>query len=331
MILSGKAHQLPTEVSARTKGETRRFFLVEGQLLKCRGLEWMAAEIPTDRGILGGSPAETEGRFFVGFCARQPILGGEIMMNAPLEELLRLSHEIGRQDRGLAILGEGNTSARISDDEFFVKASGSCLENLRSDQVTRCLSSKVLTLMESGDRTFSNEEVDEILLASRCDPDAKKPSIETMFHAWLLSLEGVDFVGHCHSEAANRILCSRRGRDFAENRIFPDEIVCCGRASVFVENCDPGLPLAHQIQGRTLEYIRVHGEAPRLILLENHGIIALGKTADAVLACTLMADKAANIFAGAAALGGPVFLPRDQIQRIAGRPDELYRQKQLNL
>ena len=255
----------------------------------------------------------------------------EIMNNMPLEELLRLSHEIGREDRRLAILGEGNTSARISEDEFLVKASGSCLENLRSDQVTRCLSRKVLTLMEDSERLFSNEEVDEILQASRCDPGAKKPSIETMFHAWLLSLDGVDFVGHCHSEAANKILCSKRARDFAENRMFPDEIVCCGRASVFVENCDPGLPLARGIQRETREYIQEHGEAPRLILLENHGIIGLGKTADAGLACTFMADKAANIFEGAAFLGGPVFLPRDQIERIAGRPDEVYRQKQLNL
>ena len=62
-------------------------------------------------------------------------------------------------------------------------------------------------------------------------------------------------------------------------------------------------------------------EKPRLILLENHGIIALGKSADAVLACTYMADKAATIFAGAAAIGGPVFLPQEQIERIAGRPD----------
>jgi ribulose-5-phosphate 4-epimerase/fuculose-1-phosphate aldolase len=98
-----------------------------------------------------------------------------------------------------------------------------------------------------------------------------------------------------------------------------------------VENCDPGLPLAIGIREQTTNFIKEHGEAPRLILLENHGIIALGKTADAVLACTCMADKAATIFAGAAAMGGPVFLPREQIERIAGRPDEVYRQKQLNM
>ena len=248
-----------------------------------------------------------------------------------LEELLRLSHEIGRENRKLTILGEGNTSCRVSDDEFLVKASGSCLASLEPEQVTCCRFEQVLTLLQDREVPFSNEEVDEVLLSSRIDPGSKKPSIETMFHAWLLTLEGVDFVGHCHSEAANRILCSSRARDFAEHRIFPDEIVCCGRASVFVENCDPGLPLALEIRRQTLEFIRKHGEAPRLILLESHGIIALGKTADAVLACTFMADKAACIFEGAAALGGPVFLPQEQVQRIAGRPDELYRQKQLNL
>lgn len=246
-----------------------------------------------------------------------------------MEELLRLSHEIGKESRNLAVLGEGNTSARISKSEFWVKASGSCLGNLTRQEVTRCKAETVLALLE--DREFTDEEVDAVLLESRVDLRSKKPSIETMFHAWLLTLEGVEFVGHCHSEAANKILCSPRAREFAENRIFPDEIVCCGRASVFVENSDPGLALARTIRERTMEFIRAHGEAPRLILLESHGIIALGRTADAVLACTIMADKAASTFVGAVALGGPVFLTQKQIERIAGRPDEAYRQKQLNL
>ena len=69
-----------------------------------------------------------------------------------------------------------------------------------------------------------------------------------------------------------------------------------------------------------------------MILLENHGLIALGGTPDAVLAATLMAVKAAEIFAGAAAISGePQFLTPEQVERIAGRPDEHYRQKALGL
>jgi hypothetical protein len=65
--------------------------------------------------------------------------------------------------------------------------------------------------------------------------------------------------------------------------------------------------------------------------LQNHGLIAIGATSSAVLACVLMAAKAAEIFAGAAALGGPNFMAPKDVERIASRPDELYRQRQLNL
>jgi ribulose-5-phosphate 4-epimerase/fuculose-1-phosphate aldolase len=71
--------------------------------------------------------------------------------------------------------------------------------------------------------------------------------------------------------------------------------------------------------------------APRLILLANHGMIAVGPTPASVIATTLMAAKAAEIFLGAAMLNGPRFLPRNQVARIAGRPDEHYRRKALGL
>jgi len=50
-----------------------------------------------------------------------------------------------------------------------------------------------------------------------------------------------------------------------------------------------------------------------------------------VLAAMLMAEKAAKVFVGAAALGGPVFMTAEHVQRIAGRPDEAYRQRALKM
>ena len=70
---------------------------------------------------------------------------------------------------------------------------------------------------------------------------------------------------------------------------------------------------------------------PKLVLLQNHGIIALGATSEAVLAITLMAEKAAAIFVGAAALGGPKFMQPEHVDRIASRPDEHERQQRLHL
>ena len=69
-------------------------------------------------------------------------------------------------------------------------------------------------------------------------------------------LPGIEFVGHTHAPAVNSILCSPRAREFAVKRIFPDEIVCCDVASVFVPYTDPGLKLAQAIRIKTEEFIR---------------------------------------------------------------------------
>ena len=250
-------------------------------------------------------------------------------MKEKITPLLDLSHDIGREDRQLALLAEGNTSAKLSPKQFVVKASGSCLATLTEADLTVCDTAKILALLDK--KSSSDAAIEEALLEARIDEKAKKPSTEAMFHAWLLSLDGIHFVGHCHPIAANQILCSPRARDFAERRIFPDEIVCCGTSSVFVPYVDPGLPLAREIRDRTNTFIQKQKFIPRLILLQNHGVIALGASPNAVLACLLMAAKAAATFVGAAMLGGPNFMSPANVERISARPDEAYRQKQLKI
>lgn len=177
-------------------------------------------------------------------------------------------------------------------------------------------------------------EIDAALLAARVDPAAKKPSVEAIFHAYLLSLPGVEFVGHTHPITVNGLLCSPHAAAVAARRLFPDEIVCCGEESVLVPYTDPGLVLAQAIRRETEAFHARRGVVPRVILLANHGLIALGATPAAVLAATLMAEKAAKIFAVAAAAApatGPVFLTAEQVARIAGRPDEHYRRRALGV
>lgn len=250
-------------------------------------------------------------------------------LNEKIGELVELSRAMGREDRQLAILGEGNTSVKLGPEQFAIKASGSCLATLTSEEITICQTVPILSLLEEDN--LSDAEVDQRLLAARLDARSKKPSVEAMFHAWLLSLPGIEFVGHAHSLPVNQILCSPRAEEFASRRLFPDEIVCCGPASVFVPYRDPGWALAREIRARTEKFRNESSAVPRLILLQNHGLIALGSSSQSVLACLLMASKAAAIFVGAAALGGPHFLPADQIDRIQRRPDEAYRQRQLRI
>jgi ribulose-5-phosphate 4-epimerase/fuculose-1-phosphate aldolase len=100
---------------------------------------------------------------------------------------------------------------------------------------------------------------------------------------------------------------------------------------VLVPYTDPGVHLARAIASGVKDFISRHGEPPRIILLQNHGIIGLGGSPAGVMASLMMAEKAAKIFVGAAALGGPVFLTPENVARISGRSDEHYRRKVLKL
>ena len=248
---------------------------------------------------------------------------------SPLPTLLSLSHELGREDRRLAILGEGNTSTRVGSETFLVKSSGSNLSTLSEAHLTECRLQPLIELLDK--KKISDDTVDNALLASRVSNAARKPSVEAMFHAWLLSLPGINFVGHTHPIAVNSLLCSGQARKFAQRRLFPDEVVCCGPESVFVPYCDPGLKLAQAIRHAVQLYRKRSGILPRIILLQNHGLIAIGATSSAVLAATLMAVKAAEITLGAVSAGGARYLAPREVARIAGRTDEHYRQKALGL
>lgn len=252
------------------------------------------------------------------------------MTSTSIQDLLQLSHDLGREDRGLAILGEGNTSMRLDEKTFAVKASGSSLGTLTEEGVARCHSQKILDLFEHPE--LCDDEIDRALLDARVYSTSRKPSTEALFHAYLLTLPDIEFVGHTHPHHVNAVLCSPRASELANQRMFPDQVVCCGPSSALVPYTTPGVPLARAIREAVEAFrARFGGEVPRTILLENHGLIALGKSAAGVLATTLMMEKSARIFVGAAALGGPRFMTDEQIAYIAGWKAESHRQKMLNL
>ena len=242
--------------------------------------------------------------------------------------MLELSHFLGDESRKLAILGEGNTSAKIDDETFLVKASGSCLQTLGEDAAVVCRFDALLPMLDEDD--ISDQAVEDRLLACRVDANARKPSVETLFHAYLLSLPGINFVGHTHSVTVNQVLCSPLAEKLAAGRLFPDEIVCCGVESVFVPYTDPALKLSQVIRDKTEAFIDEFTHPPRVILLANHGLITLGKTPGAVKAAMLMAHKAAEIFV-VPQPGRSSLLAAEDVDRIANRIDEHYRQRALKL
>jgi rhamnose utilization protein RhaD (predicted bifunctional aldolase and dehydrogenase) len=237
-----------------------------------------------------------------------------------------MSRRLGDPALDYAILGEGNTSARIDAETFWVKASGAELRTIEAAGFVRVSFDRVLGLLEAGD--MSDVEVKAALEAARTNSEAAaRPSVETVLHALALQLEGVHFIGHTHPTAVNAILCSQYAEQAIAGRLFPDEIVYCGPAPAYVPWTDPGLPLARAVRQSIDEYGSQYGQPPKVILMQNHGFIALGRTPADVENTTAMYVKTARVLLGTYALGGPHFLSAKAVDRIHTRPDELYRRK----
>ncbi len=260
-----------------------------------------------------------------------------------LDQLVVLSNTLGRPELDYVILGEGNTSARAdtrnqvsrrnlvsSDATFWVKASGTELRTITATGFVQVAFERVQALLDRVELT--DQDVKAGLAAAKVDPAAPgHPSVETLLHALCLQLPGVNFVGHTHATAVNMLTCSRGFFDAYAGRLFPDEIVLCGPAPVLVPYTDPGVPLAREVWARIQDHIERYGEQPKVILIQNHGLIVLGQSAQQVLDVTAMAVKTARILLGTYAAGGPHFMSERDVARIHTRPDELYRRRQLGL
>ena len=247
-----------------------------------------------------------------------------------LQQLVAMSNSLGRPENEYVILGEGNTSARADAETFYVKTSGHNLRTIAGPGFAHVVFSRVLDLLDGGD--ISDQEVKDGLDAAKVAPEAGgHPSVETLLHALCLSQPGVNFVAHTHPIAVNSITCSANFEAAYSGRLFPDEIVVCGPAPMLVPYTDPGVPLARKVKSLLAVYTDQYGEAPKVILMQNHGLIALGSNPTQVENVTAMAVKTSRILLGTYAAGGPRPLSAGDVDRIHTRPDELYRKQQLKL
>ena len=236
------------------------------------------------------------------------------------EEAAALARTLGDPAHDLAMLAEGNASAREDETTFWVKASGLSMREIGTDGFVRVLFEPILAA-----EGLDDAGVKALLAASRAEEGPLLPSVETFMHAWLLTLPGVSVVGHCHPTALLPILCRPDAFEESQRRYFPDEVVCCGPASAWVPYADPGLPLAQAIRNGVEAHVEEWGAVPKTIWMGNHGLIALGANRREVESATLMSAKAARVRLG----GASTPLTKTQVERIASRPDEHYRQRLL--
>ena len=215
-----------------------------------------------------------------------------------IDQLLNLAHTVSSQ----AMCGEGNVSMR-GDDGFYIKASGTDLATLEWEDTVHC------------DLEGKAKEGEEL-----------KPSMEVSFHAWFYrTFPDINFVSHTHPTNTVKILCSARVFNFATRRLFPDQVVRNGVVSCLVPYATPGIPLMEKIEESVTEFIGVEKVFPKLILLQNHGIITASASAQDCATAALICEKSAEIFIGAKLLNNMSFLSDGAVAEVNADPNEKYR------
>ena len=151
-----------------------------------------------------------------------------------------------------------------------------------------------------------------------------RPSVEALLHVVCVVDAGAKTVAHTHPESVNALLCSDRADVLAGPPIFPDQVVVIGRRALLVPYSDPGVVLAREVRVRLAAHAREWG-MPRVIYLQNHGLVVLGSSAGQALQLTEMADKVSRVVAAALALGNVVPMTDESAERIDTRDDEQIR------
>lgn len=210
---------------------------------------------------------------------------------------------LGNCLKNYVVGAEGNISEK-TENRFVIKASGTTLKHLSYKDLVTC--------------DFEGKQLNNF---------NKKPSIETGFHSFLLQKPRVNFVAHTHPTNTLKILCSNSEliSEFANKRMFPDQVVFNGEKSCIVPYAHPGIELCKNVETSVEEFIENNGYLPKLILLVNHGIICVGLSTKECLIATEMCEKSAEIFVGSKSLGQCTFISNDKVEQVKTDTNEIYR------
>lgn len=201
------------------------------------------------------------------------------MYEEAFKDLESISQAIGKFS-DLVQGGGGNTSVKINDELMAIKASG-----YRLDQVTRKEGFVVVNYKDiknyiieadlNSNIDFEKKSIDLFNKSVINLEDLKtlRPSVEAGFHSILQK-----YVIHSHSVYANILCCSNEGKQISE-KIFSDKIYDI----LWIPYVKPGFFLTVKIYEDIQNHIERGGNFPKVIFLENHGLIVSSENREEVL------------------------------------------------
>jgi len=237
------------------------------------------------------------------------------MADPLINEILTLGQSIGRHPGRLVLAEEGALAARVTDNRIAVTRKGASLAELQAGDFVH------FDLQRINEVIAHDPVLPEDLAATQLHAEygAEADEDATLF-AWLLGLEpALRFAVHVHPVIVDQITASPRARQFSDRRTVHNEVLALGSASLLINYAEPGLGLTREIQKKMILWRDRNKSVPRVILVQNHGVIILGESEVALLRSIDALLKYAELFAGASLLGGPVFLTPQAITQIEQR------------
>ncbi len=234
------------------------------------------------------------------------------MADSIITEILTLGQSLGNHPGRLILAEEGSLASRFTDSRIAVTRRGAHLAVLQASDFVHF---DILRLNE----VIAQDPVlpEDIAGAQLHSEFGAEPHEDLTLFACLLALDPALRVAvHIHPVIVDQITASPRARQFADRRTVHNEVLALGSASLLVNYADPGLALTREIQKKMILWRDRNKTVPRVILVQNHGVILLGPNALSVLRSIDALLKYAELFAGASLLGGPVFLTPQAITQI---------------
>ena len=226
-------------------------------------------------------------------------------MSSSLDQLVERSNRIG-EDPALVVYGGGNTSAKgVVVDHLgreqrvmWVKGSGADMRGSLSSDYPALRLDELTALRDLGE--LSDEEMTDLVTRALLDPAARRPSIETLLHAFL----PFTHIDHVHADAICALTNHAEGRKVT--------LEALGEGFAYVDWMRPGFELS-KVVGDLAHYEGV--------VLAHHGLVTWAEDSDACLARTLDVVRQAETYVAEHTIAsGPVprheDLSDDELERL---------------
>lgn len=206
-------------------------------------------------------------------------------------------------------------SAKLPDGGLLIKASGVALKDITRDRGLVLLDAAPLLeyIAASADGTCPTEAESLKMLRARTNDQNVRPSMEAWFH-----LIGKTYVLHTHSVYANIIACATEADELLQ-KIFIDYYP----RVLFVPYANPGIALGVALYQRFTEWERMHGVAPDIIFLQNHGLIV---TAHHGAACMALHEEVNTLIRNYLSITAPYPSVDDFISAMRAHRQEYFEQ-----